>query len=183
MTTDSKATLRARARAARRDLVARRDLQADAGRFATLVLALIAGHPDALDGGVCRVAAYVAYGTEPPTHLLVAALEAAGHDVVLPRLLDDRSLDWTRDGLALGASAITTAAVIVTPGLAVDRQRTRLGQGGGSYDRALLRRRPDALVVTLLHDGELSETPLPRDRHDQPVDGVVTPDAGWLDLR
>lgn len=186
VTPEPKAALRRQARARRRELVTSRDLEADAARLAEHVLALVAAHPDTHrthPDGVCRVAAYAAYGTEPPTHLLVRALEAAGHEVILPQLLEDRSLDWTRGGLALGASAISTAAVIVTPGLAVDRARTRLGQGGGSYDRALLRRRPDALVVTLLHDGELSEAPLPRDTHDQPVDGVLTPDAGWLDLR
>lgn len=183
VTTDPKVGLRTRARARRRELVTSRDLEADAARLAAHVLALVAGHPGTRSGAVCRVAAYAAYGTEPPTHLLVTALETAGHEVVLPQLLEDRSLDWTCDGVARGATAISTAAVIVTPGLAVDRLRTRLGQGGGSYDRALVRRRPDALVITLLHDGELSETTLPRGRHDQPVDGVVTPDGGWLDLR
>lgn len=190
-----KAPVRTQARARRRELVASRDLEADAARLAEHVLALVATHAHTHAGtnagthagthagGVCRVAAYTAYGTEPPTHLLVQSLEAAGHEVILPQLLEDRSLDWTRDGLPLGSSAISTATVIVTPGLAVDRARTRLGQGGGSYDRALLRRRPDALVVTLLHDGELSETPLPHDAHDQPVDGIVSADNGWLDLR
>ncbi len=183
VTTEPKAAVRTLARGRRRQLVVVRDLEADAARLAEHVLALVAAHPDTHPGGVCRVAAYTAYGTEPPTHLLLPALAAAGHEVILPLLLEDRSLDWTHDGLVLGAGAISTAAVIVTPGLAVDRARTRLGQGGGSYDLALLRRRPDALVVTLLHDGELSENPLPRDAHDQPVDGVITPDAGWLDLR
>ena len=187
VTPEPKAAVRTLARARRRELVTSRDLEVDAARLAEHVLALVPAHPDTHSGthagGVCRVAAYTAYGTEPPTHLLLPALAAAGHEVILPLLLEDRSLDWTHDGLVLGAGAISTAAVIVTPGLAVDRARTRLGQGGGSYDLALLRRRPDALVVTLLHDGELSENPLPRDAHDQPVDGVITPDAGWLDLR
>ena len=40
---------------------------------------------------------------------------------------------------------------------------TRLGQGGGSYDRALARHGPGTLlVVAVLHPGELLDEPLPR---------------------
>jgi 5-formyltetrahydrofolate cyclo-ligase len=49
----------------------------------------------------------------------------------------------------------------------------RLGRGGGSYDRALLRAR--GLVVALLHDGELSDTPLPAEPHDVGVHAVALP--------
>ncbi|MDQ2757031.1 MAG: hypothetical protein M3Y71_10775, partial [Actinomycetota bacterium] len=59
-----------------------------------------------------------------------------------------------------------------------------LGQGGGSYDRALVPRHPAALVVTLLHDGELRgvDEPLPHSALDRPVDGIVTADAGFVGL-
>ncbi len=203
MTAESKAALRSVLRARRREAAAARDREADARRLADHVLALVASrHPD---GGVCRVAAYVALPSEPPTDRLVAALEEAGHEVILPVLLPDRSLDWMRadpdaageTGVAagpgaadlrgepdlLGPDAIGSADVILTPGLAVDRQGTRVGQGGGSYDRALTRRRPDALVVTLLHDGELADAPLPRERHDIRVDAVLSADAGLVSCR
>ena len=51
----------------------------------------------------------------------------------------------------------------------------RLGYGGGCYDRALTRIRPDALVVALLHDGELLDDPLPTEAHDRRVDAVAMP--------
>ncbi|GAB3693246.1 hypothetical protein GCM10028814_34080 [Angustibacter aerolatus] len=66
---------------------------------------------------------------------------------------------------------------MVAPALLVDRAGRRLGQGGGSFDRALARARPDALVVALLHDGELVEGPLPVEPHDRPVHVAVTPSA------
>ncbi len=69
------------------------------------------------------------------------------------------------------------ADLVLAPGLAVDASGTRMGQGGGCYDRALPRRRPGVPVVVLLHPGELlggDDEPLPRDPHDQPVDAVLT---------
>jgi 5-formyltetrahydrofolate cyclo-ligase len=57
----------------------------------------------------------------------------------------------------------------------VDRTGVRLGYGGGCYDRALTRIRPGALVVALLHEGELLEEPLPAEDHDRRVDAVALP--------
>ncbi|GAA1883094.1 5-formyltetrahydrofolate cyclo-ligase [Lapillicoccus jejuensis] len=177
----AKRDARRAARERRRELVAVRDLAADGEALARWVVPLVALHA----GGRARVALYEAYGVEPPTSALVAALGAAGHEVVLPRMLADRSLEWvTVGGEELGADGISLASVVLTPGLAVDRAGVRLGQGGGSYDRALRRRRRDALVLTLLHDGEVRPVgTLPAEEHDEPVDGVVTPAAGFLDLR
>ncbi|MCZ9338458.1 5-formyltetrahydrofolate cyclo-ligase, partial [Streptomyces sp. TRM76130] len=75
--------------------------------------------------------------------------------------------------------AVTEAGVVLLPGLAVDRRGTRLGRGGGSYDRVLERleragARP-ALVV-LLYGGEVVDR-VPREPHDRPVDAVVTPEG------
>jgi 5-formyltetrahydrofolate cyclo-ligase len=79
-------------------------------------------------------------------------------------------------GRRLGPDAIARADVLVVPALAVDRAGRRLGQGGGSFDRALARARPDALVVALVHDDEVSSGPLPVEPHDRAVDVVVTPE-------
>ncbi|WP_242652756.1 5-formyltetrahydrofolate cyclo-ligase [Intrasporangium flavum] len=144
-----------------------------------------------------RVAVYESLPDEPPTGPLVEELLDTGHEVLVPVVLDDYALQWrhaVRGARAdasvvrrlrreptdaeraawLGEDALATCGVVVTPGLSVDRHGTRLGQGGGCYDRALLHRAPGALVITLLHEGEASESDLPRDAHDQPVDGWVT---------
>lgn len=178
--TRAKQALRTAYRARRRELAATRDREADARLLAQHVLALVSARCQPRQ--VCRVAAYDARPTEPPTHQLIEALEAAGHEVIVPLLLEDKSLDWTRRGVRLGPDAIGSASVVIAPGLAVDRRGVRLGQGGGSYDRALLSRRPDALVVTLLHDGELADEPLPLDEHDARVDAVITPERGLVSL-
>ncbi len=171
-----KAALRRSVRARRRATTALRDREHDAERLAAAVLALADGQCGA--STVCRVAAYVSTRLEPPTHRLVEALEAAGHEVILPMTGDDMRLHWTLRGSPLGAAAIGTAGLIVTPGLAVDRTGTRLGQGGGWYDRALALRGPGALVVTLLYDEELVPVLLPSEDHDVPVDAVITPALG-----
>lgn len=126
------------------------------------------------------LAAYRSMPGEPSTDALLARCRARSVPVLLPVLLPDRDLDWVLydatvlEQPRLGLDAVSTARVVVVPALAVDRSGQRLGQGGGSYDRALRRVSPAALVVALVHPGELVEGPLPVDGHDVAVDAVVT---------
>ena len=59
---------------------------------------------------------------------------------------------------------------MVVPALAVALDGTRLGQGGGSYDRVLTR--VTAPTITPLHPGELLPS-VPSEPHDQRVWGVA----------
>lgn len=137
------------------------------------------------------VAAYASVGTEPGTLPLRAALP----DVLIPVLLPDGDLDWARDegvlvagprgtlvpaGPRLGRDAVTGCVLVVVPALAVDRAGTRLGRGGGAYDRALVR--TPARVLAALHSGELVDA-LPAEPHDRPVHGAVVPGLGTVRLR
>lgn len=140
-----------------------------------------------------RIAAYLSVGTEPGTRALLTAF--ADRDVLLPVLLPDNRLDWARadSGLApgrhgllepqgerLGPDAVATCDLLVVPALAVDRTGTRLGRGGGSYDRALAG--ATGRVVALLHGGELVAQ-LPAQEHDAPVHAAVLPGRGLVRLR
>ena len=123
------------------------------------------------------VAAYASYPSEPGTAPLRAALRGRGVRVLLPVLLADGDLDWVVDGAApehLGSTAIMRADVVLCPATAVTAAGARLGKGGGSYDRALARLPPSALVVALVHDDEVVEH-VPVEPHDQLVDVVVSP--------
>ena len=135
------------------------------------------------------VTAYVSIPGEPGTGPLLEALAARGRHVLLPVLLPDLDLDWARHdgplvatgrglleppGPRLGIDAVATADVVLVPALAVDRRGTRLGRGGGCYDRALGRVPVGTPVCALLHDGELLDE-VPREPHDRPVTHVVTP--------
>ena len=141
----------------------------------------------------CTVAAYVSIGTEPPTPELLSMLRSGDIRVLVPVLLDDLDLDWaiyetdcpmsassgglwTPEGPRLGVAAIAEADLVVVPALAVGRDGTRLGRGGGSYDRALTWVPAGRPVVALLYDGELRDT-VPSAEHDRKVTAVVTPSA------
>lgn len=186
-------------RALRADALRRRAGLAPAQRDATAqvlaeqVLTAVAEAERAGAGG--PVAAYASLGTEPGTGPLRAALRAAGATVLLPVLQPDGDLDWAVDegdlrpglrgtlepsGPVLGREAVGRCAVLVVPALAVDRTGTRLGRGGGAYDRALAR--AHGRVLAALHDGELVDA-LPAESHDRPVHAAVVPGLGTVRLR
>ncbi|GAB3068378.1 5-formyltetrahydrofolate cyclo-ligase [Intrasporangium mesophilum] len=193
-----KREVRHAARARRRELAATMDREAAGEAIAQAVLALLT-RPS-------RVAAYESLPDEPPTGRLVEALLASGHEVIVPVVLEDYSLQWRYAAAGtvgdratvtrhsgppseaeratwLGSDALAGCDLVVTPGLSVDEHGVRLGQGGGCYDRALVHRRPDALVIALLHEGEQSATDLPHDEHDLPVDGYLTTAGRFVRLR
>jgi 5-formyltetrahydrofolate cyclo-ligase len=173
----------------RRSLRARRAGRGDDER--ALAGEALAGHAAALGAG--PIAAFVGVRGEPPTLPLLAALHALGVRVLLPLLRDDLDLEWavfdgSPDGLvhgargilqpagdSLGLGGIAEAALVLAPALAVDTAGGRLGQGGGSYDRALTR--TNAPVIAVVFDDEVLES-VPVQTHDRPVGGTLTPLGG-----
>ena len=135
--------------------------------------------------GIEQVAGYLPMRTEPGSTELLAALHARGSAVMVPVTLPDRDLEWAAwtpagPGGLLGVGAVAAAGLVLAPALAVARDGTRLGRGGGSYDRALRRCRADAMIAALVFDDEVVDT-LPHDEWDVPVRAAVTP-SGWIDL-
>jgi len=132
-------------------------------------------------GWTC-VAGYVPLRSEPGSVELLEALAASGATVLVPITLPDRDLDWTRWGQTdpLGVDAVGRADAVLVPALAVAADGTRLGRGGGSYDRALPRVRPGVPIVALLYPEEV-RVELPRETWDVPVTAYVTPD-GWTSI-
>ena len=182
-TTHTKRALRAKHQAAR----AKRG-EADQERLARGLRDQLLALPELAKAD--RVAAFVSQDGEPGTRPLIDALHDRGIEVLLPVLLDDFDLDWGRYepgeqepgrfGLlvpttpALGRDAVSSAQVVVSPGVAVDRSGNRLGRGGGSYDRALARCGGDVLRVQLAYDDEVVDA-VPAEEHDQRIDVIVTP--------
>lgn len=72
-----------------------------------------------------------------------------------------------------GARVVPAAevAVWIVPGLAFTPSGSRLGYGGGWYDRFLSEAAPDALKLGLAYDFQLLPD-LPVERYDQRLDGV-----------
>jgi 5-formyltetrahydrofolate cyclo-ligase len=147
--------------------------------------------------GVRTLAAFVPEATEPGHGRLPAAYTQLGARVLLPVVPPDGAeLSWAVDtgrlapgrfgllepvGPRLGPTAVGTAEVVVVPAGAVARDGTRLGRGGGYYDRALRHARPGAVLVAAVFDDELVDA-LPTEPHDHRVTAVVTPSGGWQDL-
>jgi 5-formyltetrahydrofolate cyclo-ligase len=183
-----KADLRVRLRRARTERSADERVAAERA-IADRVLAL----PEL--GGARTVTAYVSRASEPGTTSLLHGLTDRGVRVLLPVLVDGLLLDWAvyegdddlvpcalpgnasllePSGGRLGLDGIATADVVLAPGLAVGADGTRMGFGGGCYDRALARLDPATAVVVLLYDDEVLDA-VPSEPHDRRVTMVVTP--------
>jgi 5-formyltetrahydrofolate cyclo-ligase len=173
---DDKARLRA-------DLLAERQARSPADLEAAR--AAVRRHVLEQAAGLGCVAGYQPLRTEPGSVELLAELHSRGVSVLVPVTLPDRDLDWTEwtpgeSGALLGVEAIGRAELVLVPALAVARDGTRLGRGGGSYDRALTRCLTTAVVTALVFDDEVLDW-LPSDPWDVPVGAAVTP-GGWLPL-
>jgi 5-formyltetrahydrofolate cyclo-ligase len=188
----AKAALRASVNDTRRNQSA--DQRVTAGR---LIRDHVLSWPQAEMAGT--VAAYYSMGTEPDTHRLVFGMWKRGTYVILPRLRADGDLEWASyegpDSMvpgprgvlepaesSRGVEAISRAALVLVPALAVDHHGRRLGRGGGSYDRALARVGERVPVVALLYDGELVDE-VPAEPHDRPVSAVALPSQGIVGVQ
>ena len=175
----------------RLELIAARRQRSDAARLAA---AHANGeHLAVLLAGARIVCGYLPLGSEPLRVDLLDELVAAGATVLVPVVAPDAPLDWCSHpsptvpgafgiaepaGPRWGPSAVTTADAILVPALAVDRSGSRLGRGGGHYDRtlALLADRGPELVAVLFDD-ELLDT-VPTGRYDRAVTSAVRPSSG-----
>lgn len=143
--------------------------------------------------GVKRLSCYLATPTEPETRPFLSWAYDQGIDVLLPVTRNDGLLDWavannTDDenvglfglpeptGDLLGPIAINSVDLIIVPASAVDKRGVRMGWGRGYFDKTLgsMGKRPP--VYAIVFDSEFVDE-LPREVHDQPVTGVVTPSA------
>ncbi len=133
------------------------------------------------------VAGYWPIRDEMDVKSLMARLMDSGQPVCLPVVLGDEQpleLRLWQDGVPLYEAGFGTLAppeeapraepnVILMPLLGFDKLGTRLGYGGGYYDRTLasLTKRP-RLIGFAFALQELEH--IPREAHDVPLDAIVT---------
>lgn len=118
------------------------------------------------------IASFQSYGDEPDTFEMHSTLKSQGKKILLPRMNSDKSLTWLLDGVEINPTLLSEIEVVIVPALAIDSRGVRLGQGGGSFDRAL-----PALSgwkVALIDYICLCATELPEEPHDIRVDAVAT---------
>ena len=148
------------------------------------------------------VAAYVSMGTEPSIDGVLERLLNQGMRVLVPRLGSSKELvcAWSEldalerlhdmprsasgglrprepSGPALAPDSLGQAELILVPAFAIDSHGLRLGRGAGWYDRALLHASPQATIIGVCWPWEANVHDLPRDPHDVPVGGILTPES------
>ncbi|GAA2863661.1 5-formyltetrahydrofolate cyclo-ligase [Microbacterium arabinogalactanolyticum] len=178
-------------RALRAELRERRQLLSDSQResasdgVAAQLHELIRAH------GARSVSCFLSTTTEPGTRRFVREAVTAGIRVLLPITRADGLLDWAvandsdevSEGLyglpeptgeVLGPIAVNDVDLMIIPAAAIDRTGTRLGWGRGYFDKTIGSMEKCPPVYAVIYDSEVLDS-LPREVHDQPVDGIVTP--------
>lgn len=181
--TDTKRALRAELRERRRTRTSKQVEEATDGFTRNLVAV-------AETYGARTIASYLSSPTEPNTRPFLNWAVSDGRRVLLPIGRADGLLDWTEGdgeseteglngvpeavGEILGPIAINDADLIVVPASAVDGRGIRMGWGRGYFDRTLGSMERCPPVFALVYDDEILDE-VPREVHDAPVDGAVTP--------
>lgn len=145
------------------------------------------------------VCSYLPLRTEPLGTELSDALHRLGHRVLVPVTGIDVPLRWAGyrpDGarpLGVGRvpdpgpplpqpqeqRALEQVSLVLVPALLVARDGTRLGRGGGHYDRSFAQTALGSAAVRMavVFDDELTDT-LPSEPHDAVLTAVVSPRGG-----
>ena len=133
---------------------------------------------------------YSALPDEADLRFLTAHPAAAGKDFLYPVCLNAGEMAAMRPGSwregAFGIREPDPASsravlpeeidLVVCPGAAFDADGTRLGMGGGYYDRFLPRCEGAAVIMAAFEVQRAAEK-LPRDGHDIPVGRIITEDG------
>lgn len=179
-------------RALRAELRERRQLLSESQR--ATAAAAIAERLDALiDSLDARaVSCYLSTTTEPGTREFVSRAVRRGIRVLLPVTRADGLLDWAvasdddddlteglfglpePSGEILSPIAVDDVDLMIVPAAAVDRTGMRMGWGRGYFDKTIGSMERCPPVYAVIYDSEILDS-LPREVHDQPVNGIVTP--------
>ncbi|MGB4137571.1 MAG: 5-formyltetrahydrofolate cyclo-ligase [Microbacterium sp.] len=178
-------------RALRAELRERRQLLSEAQR--DVAASGIAVQLDALvaASGARSISCFLSTPAEPGTWDFIRGAVRRGIRVLLPVTRTDGLLDWavatdTDDvaegmfglpeptGEVLGPIAVNDVDLMIIPAAAVDRTGTRLGWGRGYFDKTIGSMGKCPPVYAVIYDSEVLDS-LPREVHDQPVTGIVTP--------
>lgn len=184
---DSLADAKRAARSAVR--TARRALQAPEREAAAVALGRSADQVTALlDKPLLTIAAYLAAPGEPDLSHALRRWHQRGHRVVVPLCAPQHQLTWVlwHPDVEVGVSALAPvpepvgaapasaqdADLVLVPALSVGFDGTRLGQGGGYYDRFLADHA--GLHVGVVLDSEVVQS-VPAQPWDAVLDAVWTP--------
>ncbi|PPF46833.1 5-formyltetrahydrofolate cyclo-ligase [Pseudoclavibacter sp. AY1F1] len=145
---------------------------------------LVAAH------GATRISCYLSGEFEPNTRPFLNWASEQGITVLLPVTREDGLLDWVVSdgeserahelgfpeavGELLGPIALGDADLLIVPAASIDTDGYRMGWGRGYYDRTLGSMAGRPPVYAVVYADEVVDS-VPREVHDERVDGVVTP--------
>ena len=139
------------------------------------------------------IAVYWPINGELDLTLLIDHYGDSGHRFCLPRvapdtlMLDfavwDKNTKFEEGAFGIYEPVIHSNAdkihpeIFLVPLLAFDRQGTRLGYGGGYYDKTLAkyRQEKDIISIGVAYDEQICLFPLPKEEHDVALDYIITP--------
>jgi 5-formyltetrahydrofolate cyclo-ligase len=140
--------------------------------------------------GARSVSCYLSAPDEPDTRPFLHWTQEHGIRVLLPISRDDGLLDWsvwdgTEEDIGLFGMpepvgellppyAVNDVDLLLVPAAAVDQRGVRMGWGRGYFDKTLGSMEKCPPVYAVVFDSEVIDE-VPRERHDQPVNGAVTP--------
>ncbi len=145
------------------------------------------------------IACFASLWDEPDTSRIIDAACRTHTRVALPAMVPGDELPqlrlvtqadveagmgrWHRDAMGVpvpGGEVVANREVtlVLIPGRAFDSRGTRVGRGGGHFDRFLAELAPGCRRLGIAFDLQVVAT-LPREVHDLPVSAVVTP-TRWI---
>ncbi len=129
------------------------------------------------------------------THTIIERCFKLGKQVYLPAICDmNQQLVWIRisqhqyrnkrfayhrlgmrEPMTTRGTHVSKLDLLIMPLLACDHSGTRIGMGGGFYDRTLASAPGLPFRLGLAHDFQLLSQSLKREKWDQPLDALITP--------
>ena len=82
-----------------------------------------------------------------------------------------------KEPMASRGKHVSHLDLLIMPLLACDKYGTRIGMGGGYYDRTLASAPQRPYRLGIAHDFQLIHANLPRKNWDQPLDALLTPEC------
>jgi 5-formyltetrahydrofolate cyclo-ligase len=160
---------------------------ADSGALRALLAGLLRDRPPS------RIAAFAALPGEPEVVELLETLP--DHRWFFPRV-DRRTMTFhpLREAAELVPGnfgipeppgdgeplPVRDLDLVLCPGLGFGRDGSRLGRGGGYYDRVLAACRADTEIIGIAFEPQIADR-VPVEPHDIPLDRIATP-GGWIDI-
>ncbi len=158
-------------------------------KLANMVSPLLERPVSHLDISSTVVAGYIPIGSEIDPRALLGEFHKKGALLCMPEVIAvDAPLQfrqWSPGDLlisgALGTlqplptARILEPDVMFLPLVGIDQEGVRLGQGGGFYDRTIMKLKPQGVFTVGVAFDEQMVDEIPKETHDQYLDGVISP--------